>query len=229
MEKPEQKIGKIAIGFAVICLLVVLGIIGNGLLSDDKIQIIKQPGVLIAATAGFDEKGASHYRQFAAVSDAYLAGTANDRNLEEFYSRRQYSGSPPFIPHPIDEGFGADKDCLSCHENGGFTQKWQRYTPVTPHSEQEMCRQCHVPQNSDRPFVEHDWESVQRPRLGQSHLPGSPPPFPHALQMRENCISCHVGPGAVTEIRVEHPSRGICRQCHMPEATKGEPFARDSQ
>ena len=27
----------------------------------------------------------------------------------------------------------------------------------------------------------------------------------------------YVGPGAVTEIRVEHPSRGNCRQCHVPD------------
>jgi cytochrome c-type protein NapB len=34
--------------------------------------------------------------------------------------------------------------------------------------------------------------------------------------MRENCIACHTGPGAVVELRVEHASRGNCRQCHVP-------------
>ncbi len=228
MEKPDQKIGKITIGFAVICLLVVVGIIGSGFFGGDDNQVTNQSGVLIAATAGFDENGASQYKHFNAVSEAYLAGTASDRNLEEYYSRRQYLGSPPFIPHPINEEFGATKDCLSCHQNGGYTQKWQRNAPVTPHPDQEMCRQCHMPQNTHDQFVDHDWKSVQPPRLGRSHLPGSPPPFPHSLQMRENCIACHVGPGAVTEIRVEHPSRGICRQCHMPEVANFEPFDRDS-
>jgi nitrate reductase cytochrome c-type subunit len=26
-----------------------------------------------------------------------------------------------------------------------------------------------------------------------------------------------VGPGTVAAIRVEHPSRGNCRQCHVPQ------------
>jgi cytochrome c-type protein NapB len=228
MEKPDQKIGKIAIGFAVICLLVVAGIVGTYLIGDDDQQIAEQSGLLAAATSGFDEKGASHFQRFKVTSDAYMAGTASDRNLAEYYSRRQYLGSPPFIPHPINQQFGARKDCLSCHENGGFTQKWNRNAPVTPHPEMEMCRQCHMSKNAHNQFVAHDWKSIRPPRLGRSQLPGSPPPFPHPLQMRGNCIACHVGPGAVTEIRVEHPSRGVCRQCHMPEAANIKPFDRDS-
>jgi len=228
MEKPDYKLGKVTISFAVICLLIVMGIIGNGLMGGDDTKSSIQSGVLIAATAGFDEKGAANFQRFESTSLAYLAGTSSDRNLEEFYSRRQYSGSPPFIPHPVDDQFGAEKDCLSCHQNGGYTQKWKRNAPVTPHPEQEMCRQCHMVKKTDQQFVDHDWLSVPPPRLGGSHLPGSPPPFPHPLQMRENCIACHVGPGAVTEIRVDHPSRGVCRQCHMPEAAHIEPFDRDS-
>ena len=52
------------------------------------------------------------------------------------------------------------------------------------------------------------------PRLGQSFLSNSPPAIPHSLQLRENCIACHTGPGAVVEIRVDHAARGDCRQCH---------------
>ena len=51
---------------------------------------------------------------------------------------------------------------------------------------------------------------------------GSPPPIPHALQMRENCLACHAGPGAVLEIRSTHPERWNCRQCH---ALGAEPVA----
>jgi cytochrome c-type protein NapB len=60
--------------------------------------------------------------------------------------------------------------------------------------------------------------SIMPPRLGRAALPGAPPPVPHDLQMRGNCIACHVGPGTVVAIRVEHPSRGNCRQCHVPES-----------
>jgi hypothetical protein len=43
--------------------------------------------------------------------------------------------------------------------------------------------------------------------------------------MRENCIACHVGPGTVVSIRVEHSMRGSCRQCHVPEQVQ-ELFTR---
>ncbi len=46
---------------------------------------------------------------------------------------------------------------------------------------------------------------------------GSPPMIPHQLQMRESCVSCHAGPSAPKEIRVTHPERINCRQCHLPK------------
>jgi hypothetical protein len=49
-----------------------------------------------------------------------------------------------------------------------------------------------------------DENSVVPSRLGRSELPGAPPPIPHELQMRGNCIACRAGPGAVSTIRVEH-------------------------
>ena len=87
------------------------------------------------------------------------------------------------------------------------------------------CRQCHIGMTDAKLFVEIDWASIQPPRLGRTNLPGGPPPIPHELQMRGNCIACHVGPGAVATIRVEHPSRGNCRQCHVRE-TNVAPFER---
>jgi hypothetical protein len=57
-------------------------------------------------------------------------------------------------------------------------------------------------------------------------MPGSPPPIPHALQMRENCRACHAGPGAVSGLRTTHPERVTCRQCHGLAAPPAEAFAR---
>jgi cytochrome c-type protein NapB len=57
-------------------------------------------------------------------------------------------------------------------------------------------------------------------------MPGSPPPIPHALQMRENCRACHAGPGAVAELRTTHPERVTCRQCHALGAPPVEAFVR---
>jgi len=115
---------------------------------------------------------------------------------------------------------GNDFVCLSCHEKGGFTQSMNRFAPVTPHPQHTYCGQCHLKTGSDELFQGIDWVSVQPPKLGRSALAGSPPPVAHPLQMRENCIACHVGPGTVVPIRVEHPMRGNCRQCHVPEETK---------
>ncbi|MDH3348555.1 MAG: hypothetical protein OEM02_10725, partial [Desulfobulbaceae bacterium] len=90
------------------------------------------------------------------------------------------------------------------------------YAPVTPHPENTACYQCHVPKNTDELFREINWQSIRTPPIGRPSLGGSPPPIPHSLQLREDCIACHTGPAAVAEIRVEHGSRGNCRQCHVP-------------
>ncbi len=141
---------------------------------------------------------------------------STNRTLEEYYPRRQYPGSPPIIPHPLTGKDGEQKNCVSCHAEGGWTMELNRFAPVTPHPDFVMCRQCHVKPNDVDLFARSNWQTMSRPLLGRSALPGSPPPFPHELQLREDCNACHVGPSAVTEIRVEHPSRGNCRQCHVP-------------
>ena len=153
-----------------------------------------------------------------------MEGTSTERTLDIYYSRRQYPGSPPYIPHPL-EVHGMELECLTCHANGGWSERRKKITPVTPHPEQVGCTQCHVRQITDTLFRAIDWQSVLPPRLGRSHLPGAPPPIPHDLQTRGNCIACHVGPGTVAAIRMEHQSRGNCRQCHVYELLT-EPFNR---
>ena len=175
--------------------------------------------------ADFDSKGNAVYEGYGRMNEAYRSGGSSERTLPEYYSRRQYPGSPPFIPHPAEEVFGEEMNCLSCHKSGGWVEEFQRHAPVTPHPEKSSCRQCHMQRTTIDLFRESDWVSVPPPRLGGSFMPGSPPPIPHHLQMRENCLSCHAGPGAVTSIRSEHAERGNCRQCHVPQETD-EPFQR---
>lgn len=224
MEKPQRKTGKIAIGFGAICILAVAVITGLQLMSGVEAEASRE--AVKATESDFDHKGDLKFERLQSTSQAYLAGSSSDRTLEEFYARRQYPGSPPSIPHPLEEGFGADQACLSCHEQGGWVAKWSRHTPVTPHPDQLLCEQCHLKTQPIERYVETNWQSVSRPRLGNSSLPGSPPVFPHGLQMREDCVACHTGPGAVIEIRTNHAIRGDCRQCHMPFAAN-EPFQRD--
>jgi len=165
----------------------------------------------------YDHKGEKIFQRFDDTPLPAMTGTDGQRNLHTFYELRQYPGSPPMIPHAVGTSFGEEPDeCLACHKDGGYNEELQAFVPVSPHPENTSCRQCHVPKRTDTLFRESNWQSIEPPTLGRSELPGSPPPIPHSLQMREDCIACHTGNAAVAEIRVEHGSRGNCRQCHLP-------------
>lgn len=202
MNRKESNISRIKLGFAACCL----------------------SGVLLAMPAaaaddipyGFDSGGEKIFTRFNETPLAAISGTDGRRNLNSFYELRQYPGSPPRIPHKIFPSFSDEaEECLACHGRGGYGVELDAYAPVTPHPEKELCYQCHVPKLTDELFVETNWLSIPPPRLGMSQLGGSPPPIPHSLQSRDDCIACHAGPAAVAEIRVDHATRGNCRQCHV--------------
>lgn len=221
----DQKVGKVFLVFAGLCILalplVVLSAFSYEPEETDAIAL--QPG-----SGSFDDNGATVFTDYNRISKEYVAGISTDRTLEEYYARRQFPGSPPYITHKVQEAGVAPVNCLACHAKGGWSEELKRNTPLTPHPEQVACRQCHVPMTEAELFVANDWLSITPPRLGRSYLPGAPPPVPHELQMRGNCVACHVGPGTVASIRVEHPSRGNCKQCHVPDADT-EPFQRNSE
>jgi cytochrome c-type protein NapB len=154
------------------------------------------------------------------VTPNFIDSSAKQRSLEEFYSLRAYSGAPPVIPHRIGTSRTLTGDsCLGCHEFGGYTPKFDAYAPVVPHPEKINCRQCHNPRNEEGGFKQTEWVKNSGER-GFAHLAGSPLVIPHRLQMRENCLSCHAGPAAVSEIRTSHPERVNCLQCHVVQDTK---------
>ena len=224
MEKSDRKLGKVFLVFAGICVVALPFVMLSALSFEPKAM---EPAVVESATLDFDQGGAAIFQNYGRISRDYLEGTSTERTLSEYYARRQYAGAPPAIPHKVQEADGNETACLTCHARGGWTEEMKRHAPVTPHPQQVYCRQCHVRMTTDDLFVANNWMSLPPPRLGRSYLPGAPPPVPHDLQMRGNCIACHVGPGAVTAIRVEHASRGICRQCHVPDPY-AEPFQRKS-
>ncbi|MBC3759647.1 nitrate reductase cytochrome c-type subunit [Hyunsoonleella sp. SJ7] len=154
----------------------------------------------------------------------------HQRLLKDYYKNRAYHGAPPSIPHPVEEMNLGDNTCLQCHQNGGFVNKYKAYAPVTPHPEMINCRQCHVAQNSNTLFKATNMAQVNAPKVGVNNaLIGTPPMIPHQIQMRENCLSCHAGPAAPKEIRVTHPERVNCRQCHVPTdrvVSEITPFSR---
>lgn len=173
----------------------------------------------------FDNQGKKIYDAQKATPVQNLEADSGSRTLNEFYELRQYPGSPPRIPHEVDLTFsGKETDCLSCHEKGGYSPEFGSFAPVTPHPENTLCYQCHAQVTTEKLFVESEWKSILPPRLGRSSLPSSPPPVPHSLQLRENCIACHTGPGAVAEIRISHASRGDCRQCHATNVRTSVPL-----
>ena len=178
----------------------------------------------VVVTQDSDRDRPVAYRNHDPASLNYFEDGAAGRTLSQYYTRRQFLGSPPEIPHPV-KAHGKELECNLCHGDGGWTDLLKTMTPVTPHPEQAACRQCHLRPVTDALFRAIDWQSLPPPRLGRSSLPGAPPPIPHDLQMRENCNACHVGPGTVVAIRMKHQWRGYCWQCHLPDRAV-EPFRR---
>jgi len=227
METSDKKVGKVFLVFAGLCIISLPLVVISAFSFQPKEM---ETAAIGAQSLDFDQNGETIFIDYDKLSREYLAGVSSERTLSEYYSRRQYPGSPPYIPHKVEEPDLARVECLACHARGGWSEELKRHTPITPHPEQEACRQCHIAMTGKELFVDIDWRSVATPRLGRSELPGAPPPIPHTLQMRGNCIACHVGTGAVAAIRVEHPSRGNCRQCHVPDInTSVQPFQRNPQ
>lgn len=224
MEKSDRKIGKLFLVFAGLCVIALPLVVLLGL-SYEPEEI--KAAVVETQSQDFDQSGSAIFTTYEQISRDYLQGTSTERTLSEYYSRRQYPGSPPYVPHKDEEADKEEIACLTCHAKGGWTEELKRHTPITPHPEYISCTQCHVRMTEEKLFVTSNWMSVPPPRLGRSYLPGAPPPIVHDLQMRGNCVACHVGPGTVTAIRVEHPSRGNCRQCHVPDLY-AKPFQRKS-
>ncbi|WP_440121831.1 nitrate reductase cytochrome c-type subunit [Tenacibaculum sp. Ill] len=142
----------------------------------------------------------------------------HQRSMKTYYDNRAFHGAPPSIPHEVaSERSMGENTCLKCHENGGYVDKFEAFAPVTPHPEMVNCRQCHVPQKTQTLFKGTNFKRGTIPTVGTNNaLAGSPPVIPHQLQLRENCLACHAGPSAPKEIRVTHPERVNCRQCHVP-------------
>lgn len=145
-----------------------------------------------------------------------------DRTIWAYVRRRAYPGAPPIIPHRVEQKErAAEQNCQSCHEEGGYSEKFEAFTPVTPHRRGEFanCQQCHMPQRTEESFRESDWKTVSPPPTNQRDLPTAPPQIPHDLQNRSFCASCHAGPGAVQSLRSRHAHLSNCRQCHQPKKT----------
>ena len=238
------------IGLGVLLMAALVVVVGLSLTAGERPARVLP--VQAAPTPTLPTEAGMYARVDAAAEYAAMPKEPNrKRTRAVYYARRAYPGAPPVIPHAIDEGDVGGRLCLACHGDGGWVPRFEAYAPVTPHPELISCRQCHVPQSpspNPRPRGERvfttlapaggegrvrgsvsDWQTVTPPPLRGAAMPGSPPPIPHALQMRENCRACHAGPAAVDEFRTSHPERVTCRQCHALAAPPAEAFARPAE
>lgn len=205
------------------------------------------PGEPISAEAGVFR---TRPGDLAVKPDSGRRRPAHPRTLATFRTLRAYPGAPPRIPHGLTGTEFRDARCNACHERGGYVARFAAYAPVTPHPEytnclqchvadanvvgialpgpgvDATCRQCHVPGAATPDFVALDWRPAVWPETGRSALPDGPPPVPHDLQLRGNCLACHAGPGAAAEIRTSHPERANCRQCHVQAVSEDFVSAR---
>jgi nitrate reductase (cytochrome), electron transfer subunit len=175
---------------------------------------------------------------------------AHRRTLAMYRAIRAYPGAPPRIPHGLTSEEFRTTGCNTCHERGGYVDRFAAYAPISPHPEYVDCLQCHVAdativgvsfpdpgrdglclqchtRGDPRPsFAMPNWNAGDWPAVGQQTLEGSPPIIPHDLQLRGNCLACHLGPSAVEEIRTSHPERSDCRQCHVQGTGSEDVFVR---
>lgn len=138
--------------------------------------------------------------------------------------RRAFDGAPPTIPHEIDQLSVAA--CMTCHSTESTLMIGTKRPATISHPYFSNCTQCHVPANGLRRFTEAEaarlvvgssFQGRAPAGPGTRAYPGAPPTVPHALWMRQNCLSCH-GAERAQSIRTSHPYRQNCLQCHAPDA-----------
>jgi nitrate reductase (cytochrome), electron transfer subunit len=177
----------------------------------------------------------------AVANDAHAPRheNAHPRTLATFRRLRAYPGAPPRVPHGLTAEEFRTTTCNTCHERGGWSSRFAAYVPLTPHPEwasclqchatdaplmgsampvagaDAVCAQCHAPAGARVVLPAIDWRPAAWPGVRSRARDGTPPEIPHDLQLRGNCLACHMGPSAVAEIRTTHPERANCRQCHL--------------
>ena len=96
MEKSDRKVGTVFLIFAGICILALPLIVFSAFSSGPEETETTDAE---SRDMDFDNNGKAIFVNYDQVSKDYLEGTSTGRTLEEYYSLRQYPGSPPLIPH----------------------------------------------------------------------------------------------------------------------------------
>ncbi len=140
--------------------------------------------------------------------------------IEGRMARRAFEGAPPRSPHPVDGVEAAA--CVVCHGEG--LRVFGKVAAPMPHEAYANCQQCHASERTAVPPMdlsltvaeENGFEGLAPRLAGPRAFEGAPPQLPHPTWLRERCVSCH---GTWAEgLRVSHPWRQNCLQCHAPAA-----------
>ena len=130
MDTSDKKVGKVFLVFAGLCIIA-LPLVVISAFSFQPREMGKE--VIESQSLAFDENGETIFINYDELSREYLAGVSTERTLSDYYDRRQYPGSPPYIPHKVNEPDLARVECLACHAKGGWSEELKRHTPITPH------------------------------------------------------------------------------------------------
>jgi len=109
-------------------------------------------------------------------------------------------GVPNPVPHPI----GSRTDCTICHGPEKVRPAPESHAGFTP----GICTNCHHP-------------TLQENGQGPAKQPGAaggPPPIPHELEGRDDCLLCHNPDGGLKPAPQDHTGRTVetCQACHKP-------------
>jgi cytochrome c-type protein NapB len=97
--KADAKVGKIFLVFAGICIVALPLVVFSAFSSGPQEM---ETTVIEAQSMDFDHNGKAIFENYDRISRDYIESTSTERTLSEYYARRQYPGSPPEIPHPLD-------------------------------------------------------------------------------------------------------------------------------
>jgi nitrate reductase (cytochrome), electron transfer subunit len=210
------------IGLFSVLMLVAVVIVGTSIRADHG-PVATQVSLDSGAPSLPTESGVFQQARQALAFQQMPDSGAQARSLRDYYARRAYPGAPPAIPHAeLDGSSYGQTPCLGCHRNGGFVPQFKAFAPITPHPELGACNQCHVAGGDGGLFRPNEFIAATEPPIDQQALNGAPPPIPHGLDMRNNCLACHASPSAPREIRTDHPERVNCRSCHAAVVEAGQ-------
>jgi cytochrome c-type protein NapB len=229
---------------AVVLMTLLVLVLGAGLERDREELVYPEPTVEAGGEAPIASEARvflTREDELGVAPDFDDDRPAHVRSIDMYRRLRAFPGAPPRIPHGLTTEEFQTQSCNVCHQRGGWVARFATYAPVSPHSDYVACLQCHAPRDElvGRPlrdadtgevctqchvnpdaaspsFVALDWQAPVWPATDVQALEGSPHVIPHTVESRGNCLSCHSGPGAVVELRTDHPERVNCRQCHVP-------------